>query len=183
MLTNLVNPAQKLAFGTASITVTFSTDSTQAIQTTATVGAGNGYMTLASSAGMLAGDFLALEGANTSGTGPWVSTILGAITATNVNTSVPAARTSVTSAVVNRFERIETRYRAKKVTLTILTNGDVYMWDTTLKDNQAYKTSGGTTTTLTGNGILNRSNCIGIHPNLLPTNCSFTLQCDYDFYS
>lgn len=181
MLTNIVNPALKLALGVASATVTFSTDGTPAIQTTANVGAGNGYMTLASSTGMLAGDFLALETGNSAGTGPWVSTILGAITATNVNTSVPASRVAVTGAVVNRFERIETRYRAKKVTLTNLTNGDVFVWDTTLYDNQAYKTSGGTTTTIS-DGILNRSNCIGIHPNLLPANSNFSLKCDYDYH-
>jgi hypothetical protein len=181
MIINLTNPLQKLALGVASALATFSTDSTPPVQTTANVGAGNGYMTCATTAGILAGDILALEGANTGGNGPWVSVVLGSITATNINVSVPGARTSVTGAVLNRLERIETRYRAKKVVLTNNTTGDVFMWDTTLRDNQAYKTSGGVTTTIS-NGISNRSNCIGIHPNLLPVNCSFTLQCDYDYH-
>lgn len=176
------NPAQKLAYGVASATVAFTTDSTPAIQTTTTAGAGQAYLTLASTAGMVAGDFIATENANSAGTGPCVTTILGNITATNINVTAPATRIAVTNAVVNRFERIEARYKAKKVTLTNLTNGDVYVWDTTLPDNQAYKTSGGTTTTVT-NGILNRSNCVAIHPNLLPVSSSFSLKLDYDYYS
>jgi len=175
------NPAQKLPFWTASATITFSTDSTPAVQTTGTISGGQGYIAVASTTGILAGDFIAVETGNTAGTGPWVSTVLGSITATNLNTSVPSSRVAVSNAVVNRFERIETRYRAKKVTLTNLTNGDVYVWDTTLNDNQAYKTSGGTTTTIS-DGILNRSNCIGIHPNLLPVSSNFSLKCDYDYH-
>lgn len=175
------NPAQKLALGVASAIIQFTTDATPAIQTTGTIAGGQGYLTVASSTGMVAGDFIAVETGNTAGTGPWVSTILGAITATNVNTSVPSSRVAVTNAVVNRFERIETRYRAKKVTLTNLTNGDVFVWDATLNDNQAYKTSGGTTTTIS-DGILNRSNCICLHPNIVPVSCNFSLQCDYDYH-
>lgn len=176
------NPALKLALLVSSALVAFTTDGTAAVSTTGNIGGGAGYMTLASTAGMAPGDFLSVEGANSAGTGPWYSTILGAQTATNVNVSVPAARIAVTGAVVNRFERIETRYRAKKATLTNNTTGDVFVWDQTLLDGQAYKTSGGTTTTLTSNGILNRSNCIAIHPNLLPPNCSFTLLCEYEYH-
>jgi hypothetical protein len=175
------NPALKLALGVPSAIVEFTTDGTPAIQTTGNVGGGAGYMTLAATTGMAAGDFLAVETGNSAGTGPWVSTIIGSVTASNVNVSPPGSRVAVTGAVVSRFERIETRYRAKKVVLTNVTNGDVHMWDTTLKDNQAYKASAGATTTIS-DGILNRSNCIGIHPNLLPVNCSFTLQCDYDYH-
>lgn len=175
------NPALKLALGVASATILFATDATAAIQTTGTIAAGQGYLTVASSTGMLAGDFIAVETGNTAGTGPWVSTILGSITATNVNTSVPSSRVAVTNAVVNRFERIETRYRAKKITLTNLTNGDIYVWDTTMADNTAAKTSGGTTTTIT-DAILNRSNCICLHPSILPISSNFSMQCDYDYH-
>jgi hypothetical protein len=181
MLNITKNPALKLALGVPSAIVEFTTDGTSPIQTTGNVGGGAGYMTLASTVGMAAGDFLAVETGNSAGTGPWVTTIIGGISATNVNVAVPASRVTVTGAVVTRFERIETRFRATKVTLTNVTNGDVHVWDTTLRDNQAYKTSGGTTTTIF-DGILNRSNCIGIHPNLLPANCSFTLQCEYDYH-
>lgn len=182
MITVTSNPAQKLALGVALATVLFSTDATPAVQTTGTIAAGQGYLVLASTAGMAAGDFLSAELGNTAGTGPWVSTILGAITGTNVNTSVPSSRVALSGSAIVRFERIETRYRAKKVTLTNLTNGDVFVWDTTLNDNQAYKTSGGTTSTITG-AILNRSNCIGIHPNLLPASSSFSLVCEYDYHA
>ena len=174
------NPAQKLALGVASATIQFTTDATPAVQTTATIAGGQGYLAVASSTGIVAGDFLAAETGNSAGTGPWVSTVLGAITATNVNTSVPSSRVALTNGVITRFERIETRYRAKKLTLTNNLNSDAYVWDNTLNDNQALKTSGGTTTTIS-NGFLNRPNCVCIHPNLLPASASFTLVCEYDY--
>jgi hypothetical protein len=181
MLNITSNPALKLALGVAAVTIAFTTDGVPAIQTTVSASANGNSMTVPSTSGMATGDFLATETGNSAGTGPWVTTIIGVSSATVLSLAQPAVRSTVTNAVLSRFERIETRYRAKKVTLTNLTNGDVHVWDTTLKDNQAYKTSGGTTTTVTA-GILNRSNCIGIHPNLLPVNCSFTLQCEYDYH-
>jgi hypothetical protein len=136
---------------------------------------------------MFQGGFLSIEGAGLNGAVPWVVIIGSSSTdfssaSQSIGASFPSARTAVTNAVANMFERFETRYRAKKVTLTNLTNGDVFVWDQTLLDGQAYKTSSGTTTTLAYNGILNRSNCIGIHPNLLPANCSFSLKCEYDYH-
>lgn len=176
------NPAQKLAFGVASTTIAFTTDSTPAIQKSATGSANGTNFTVDSITGLVKGDFLATEGAGVGGTGPWVVVVQDA-SGTTVSAQFPALRTAVSAAVANRFERFETRYRAKKLTLTNLTNGDVYTWDTTLLDNQCYKTSGATPTTPITNGFLNRSNCVAIHPNLLPINCSFTLKCDYDYYS
>jgi hypothetical protein len=136
---------------------------------------------------MYQGGFLSIEGAGLNGTIPWV-VIIGA-SATNyssasqsIGSGYPSARTTVTNAIANMFERFETRYRAKKLTLINVTTGDVSVWDPTLLDNQAKVTpSGGSTTTVT-NGFLNRSNCVGVHPNLLPINCSFTLKCDYDYH-
>lgn len=177
------NPALKLAFGAASATIAFTTDSTPAIQATGTSAAGSNYFSnMSSVAGFSTGDFISVEGGGLGGTSPW-NTVVLTVSAPNMNTILPSARAAVTNAVINRYERIETRYRAKKLTLTNLTNGDVFTWDTSLLDGQAFKNSGGVTTTLTSNGLLNRSNAIGIHPNLLPANSSFTLQCDYDYYS
>jgi hypothetical protein len=181
MLNITSNPALKLALGVPSATIAFTTDSVPALQTTVSASANGNSMTVGSTSGMVNGDFLSAETGDSAGTGPWVTTIIGVSSATVLSLAQPAVRTTVTNAVLSRFERIETRYRAKKVTLTNLTNGDVFVWDTTLKDNQAYKTSGGATTTITG-AILNRSNCICLHPNLLPVNCSFTLKCDYDYH-
>jgi hypothetical protein len=175
------NPALKLALGVGSATVTFSSDATPPIQTTVSASANGNSMTVGSTTGMVNGDFLVTETGNNAGTGPWVTTILGVSSATVLSLAQPAVRSTVSNAVLNRFERIETRFRATRVTLTNLTNGDVHVWDTTLKDNQAYKTSGGTTTTIT-DGILNRSNCIAIHPNLLPVSCNYSLKCDYDYH-
>jgi hypothetical protein len=187
MITSLVNPALKLALGVPSATLTFNTDGTPAIQTTLSTSANGTSLSVASALGMFQGGFLSIEGAGLNGTVPWV-VIIGASStgyssaAQSIGASFPSARTTVTNAVANMFERFETRYRAKKLTLTNQTTGDVFTWDTSLKDGQAYKTSAGTTTTLAFNGFLNRSNCVGIHPNLLPVNCSFTLQCDYDYH-
>lgn len=183
MISVTSNPALKLAFGAPSATVTFTTDGTPAIQATGTSAAGSNYFgSMSTVAGFSVGDFISVEGAGLGGTAPW-NTVVLTISAPNMNTILPSARVAVTNAVINRYERIETRYRAKKFTLTNLTNGDVHTWDLTLLDGQAIKNSGGTTTTLTSNGFLNRSNCVAIHPNLLPANSSFTLQCDYDYYS
>lgn len=187
MITNLVNPAQKLALGAASATLTFNTDGTAPVQTTVTTTANGTSMTVASALGMFQGGFLSIEGAGLNGTIPWV-VIIGASStgyssaSQSIGAGYPSARTAVTNAVANMFERFETRYRAKKLTLTNLTNGDVYVWDQTLIDNQAkYTPSGGSTTTVT-NGFLSRSNCIAVHPNLLPANCNFSLKCDYDYH-
>lgn len=187
MIINLVNPAQKLALSAASTTITFSTDATSAVQTTVTASANGTNMTVASASGMFQGGFLSIEGAGLNGTVPWV-VIIGASStgyssaSQSIGSSFPAARTSVTNAVANMMERFETRYRAKKLTLTNLTNGDVFTWDNTLLDNQAYKTSDGVTTTLAFNGIVNRPNCVAIHPNLLPVSSNFSLKCDYDYH-
>lgn len=187
MITSLVNPALKLALGVPSATLTFNTDGTAPVQTTLSTSANGTSLSVASALGMFQGGFLSIEGAGLNGTVPWVVIIGSSSTgfssaAQSIGSSFPSARTAVTNAIANMFERFETRYRAKKLVLTNVTNGDIHTWDPTLLDNQAYKISAGSTTTLASNGFLNRSNCIAIHPNLLPANSSFTLQCDYDYH-
>ena len=184
MITNLVNPALKLAFGTPSATISFSTNAAAPIQVLVTGGAGGTQFTVDSTANIAIGDFLSIEGASLSGTTPWVNCVINFPAALTVKPIFPSLRTAVNNAVAYRYERFETRYKASKVTLTNTTNGDVYVWDMTLADDQAkYTPSGGSMTTLTTRGILNRSNCIAIHPNLLPINSNFTLKCDYDYYT
>lgn len=181
MLINIVNPLQKLAFGVASAIATFSTDSTGPIQGTVTAAVNDNKLVLSASvAGLTAGDFVSTEGANSAGTGPWVTAINGFNSSTSIAVASPAARTAVSGAVMTRMERIEARFRPSKITLTNLTNGDVFVWDKTLLDNQAYKTSGGATTTIT-NAILPRTNCVGLHPNILPASCNFSLKCEYAY--
>jgi hypothetical protein len=181
MLNITNNPALKLPLYAAFAVITFSTDSTPALQTTVSASANGNSLTLPSTTGIVAGDFVVTETGNSAGTGPWITTVIGVTNATVLGVAQPGVRSTVTNAVLNRFERIETRFRAKKVTLTNLTNGDVHVWDTTLLPNQAYRTSGGVTTTIT-DGILNLSNCICIHPNLLPVSSNFSLKCDYDYH-
>lgn len=188
MITSLVNPALKLAFGVASATLTFSTDSTAAVQTTATGNANDTKFTVASGAGLYRGAFVSVEGGGPGGTVPFVNVVNGPadpITSAGVQLDIPypSLKAAVSGAVLNRYERFETRFKAKKVTLTNLTTGDIYVWDQTLLDDQATKNPGASQVALAYNAILNRSNCIAIHPNLLPPSCSFTLKCDYDYYA
>lgn len=176
------NPARNAALGLALATIEFTTDATPAIQTTITSTAAGTNGTVAVSDGLFKGDFISIEGGGLGGTSPWVNVIQGI--ATNVLTLVfPSVRAAVTAAVMNRYERIETRYRADRLTLTNLTNGDTFVWDNTMPENTATKTSGGNTTTLTTNAMLNRSNCVAIHPNLLPVNSSYTLACEYSYFA
>jgi hypothetical protein len=182
--TSPANLMQKLPYGTASATLNFTTDGTAPFTVAVTASANAANFTVPSNAAMVAGDFYSIEGGGAGGTVPWTINYNGQNngSATVCASNLPAAVTAVTSATAYRYERFEGRFRAKKVTLTNLTNGDVYAWDQTLLDDQAkYTPSGGSTTTLTSRGILCRSNCIGIHPNLLPINSSFSLKCDYDY--
>jgi hypothetical protein len=181
--TSPANLLQKLPYGVAAATINFTTDGTAPLTVAVTASAGAANFTVPSNAAMIAGDFYSIEGGGVGGTVPWTANYNGKNngSSTVCATNLPASVVAVTGATAYRYERFETRYRAKKVTLTNLTNGDVYVWDTTLLDDQAYKTSGGTTTTLANRGILNRSNCIGIHPNLLPASCNFSLKCEYDY--
>lgn len=176
------NPAITLAFGTASATIAFTTDATPAIQTTVTGAKDGSSITVASSAGIVAGDLLATEGAAFDAASPYISTV-NSVSGTNVTVSFPSLRAAVSGAVCNRLERVETRFKAKKLVLTNLTNGDTYTWQVGMAIGSATKVSGGVTTTVNNNTMVNRSNCIGIHPNILPPSSSFTLSCDYGYYS
>lgn len=182
MITITNNPARAAALGIAAATVQFTTDATPAVQTTITSTLNGTNGTVASTSGMQKGDFLAIEGGGSGGTTPWVNVING-IAGAVLTLVFPSVRAAVTDAVVKRYERIETRYRADKLILTNLTNGDTHTWDNTMAENTATKVSGGNTTTLTTNAMLNRSNCVAIHPNLLPANSNFTLKCEYSYFT
>lgn len=177
------NPALTAALGVASATIAFTTDATPAIQTTGTSAKDGSSITLASGTGIIAGDMLAVETGAFDGVSPYISVVNG-ISGTNATVQFPSVRAAVSGAVINRMERIETRYRAKKLVLTNLTNGDTYTWQVGMALGSATKVAGGGgTTTVTTNTFANRSNCIGVHPNLLPASSSFTLQCDYGWYA
>ena len=177
------NPALTAALGLASATVAFTTDATPAIQTTATSAANGNGLTLASATGIIAGDFLAVEGGAFDGVSPYISAVNG-LTGNNANVVFPSVRQAVSGAVCNRMERIETRYKANKLVLTNLTNGDTYTWQVGMALGSATKVAGGGgTTTVPNNTFANRSNCVAIHPNILPASSSFTLQCFYSYYA
>lgn len=175
------NPALTAALGVASATIAFTTDATPAIQTTATSVANGNGLTVASTAGISPGDILAVEAGAFDGVSPYNSTVNG-VPGVNLQVVFPSVRVAVSNAVTNRLERIETRFKAKKLVLTNLTNGDTHTWERGMALGSATKVSGGNTTTVANNAFANRSNCVGIHPNLLPINSSFTLQCDYAWY-
>lgn len=181
MITITSNPALTAALGVASATVAFTTDGTPPIQTTATSAKDGNGLTLGSIAGIVPGDILAVEGGAFDGVSPYNSTVNG-VPSVNVLVNFPSVRAAVSGAVCNRMERIETRFKAKKLVLTNLTNGDTHTWEVGMALGSATKVSGGSTTTVNNNAFANRSNCIGIHPNLLPINSSFTLKCDYNYY-
>lgn len=175
------NPALTLALGVASATIAFTTDATPAIQTTATSTKDGSSVTVGSNVGLAVGDFLAIEGAAFDGVSPYIAVVNG-FNSGVPQVAFPSVRATVTGAVCNRMERIETRYKAKKLVLTNLTNGDTYTWQVGMALGSATKVSGGVTTTVASNTMSNRSNCVAIHPNILPASCSFTLQCDYRWY-
>ena len=179
-ITITLNPALTLTFGLSSATISFTTDATPAVQTTATSAANGSGLTVGSTTGIVPGDILAVETGAFDGVSPYNSTVNG-VPGVNLSVTFPSVRSAVTAAVCNRMERIETRYKAKKLVLTNLTNGDTHTWQVGMTLGSATKVSGGNTTTVANNCFANRSNCIGIHPNLLPVSSSFTLLCEYDW--
>jgi hypothetical protein len=182
--TSPANLLQKLPYGTASATINFTTDGTAPLTVAVTASANAANFTVPSNAAMIAGDFYSIEGGGLGGTVPWTANYNGKNngSSTVCATNLPASVVAVTGATAYRYERFEGRFRPTKITLSNQTNGDVYVWDQTLLDDQAkYTPSGGSTTTLVNRGILCRSNCIGIHPNLLPLNSSFSLKCEYNY--
>lgn len=175
------NPALTAALGTVSATIAFTTDATPAVQTTATSAKDGTSITLGSGAGVAAGDFLAVETGAFGGVAPWLAAVksLSGVTAT---VHFPSVRAAVSGAVCNRMERLETRFKAKKLVLTNLTNGDTYTWEVGMAPGSATKVSGGVTSTVANNTMSNRSDCVAIHPIILPVSSSFTLKCDYSWY-
>lgn len=182
MITVTSNPALTAALGTASATIAFTTDATPAVQTTATSAKDGTSITLGSAAGIIAGDFLAVESASFDGTASWM-TIVSSISGNTATVAFPSVRTAASGNVCNRMERLETRYKSNKLVLTNLTNGDTYTWQVGMALGSATKVSGGVTTTVANNTMSNRSDCVAIHPNILPVSNSFTLKCDYSFYA
>lgn len=182
MITVTNNPALTAALGTASATIAFITDGTPGIQTTATSAKDGTSITLGSATGIAGGDLLAVETGAFDGVAPWIASVKS-ISGATATVHFPSVRTAVSGAVCNRMERIETRFKAKKLVLTNTTSGDTYTWEVGMPLGSASKVSGGVTTTVNFNTMSNRSNCVAIHPNLLPANSSFTLKCDYSWYA
>ncbi len=183
MITNLVNPAQTLPFRTASSVTTFSTDASGPIVNQVNASANAANLTAVSSiAGFVTGNFVTVDNAGTGGNKPWITCIQYQPSGLNIPASFPAARVAVSAQNATQWERIETKFKAATVLLENLTTGEKWTQNDLLNPNGAAKTAGsGAPATITTNGIMNRTNAIFIHPDLLAPSCNFRLTLTYNY--
>jgi hypothetical protein len=116
------NTALTAGLGQTSSQVLFTTDAAAAITTTVTGNANDNKVTAASTTGFVQGDIITIANGGLAGANPWVNQIL-TIAGSLFNTAFPSTRAAVTSQLATRWERIETRFKAKTILLTDLTNG------------------------------------------------------------
>lgn len=178
-ITNLSNPAAIAEARFRKTLISFTTDAAAAITTTATSSAGGNGITVASAAGLLAGDAITIENGDTAGTGPWMQQI-NTISALNLAVDLPSVRTAVTSQTLTRWERFETFLQPAKIVLRNKGTQEEYVWDKTMgKGTARYIAASGAKSTLALNAIRCMTTCFAIHPNLLPISSTFEIELEF----
>lgn len=181
---NILNTSLNKLSMAASDSITFSTDAVAFPSTTGNATAGGNTITgaVTSSFGYpsnpLSPNLLTIEGGGAGGT---VRYLVATISTSSIFAcAVPNVLTTVTGAVIKRFEQFQLQYKPAKIVLTNLTTGDTYTQKQGMAPRTVIKeTAAGVRTVVTGNTMCVLGRILNIHGDILPLSSSFHIELTY----